>query len=623
MGNIFSCFFDGMVVCCVQLVEQYNRLCAGCPKEAFGQPQEIALAEVASILFCTFRNATLTLKKMQNQGWLIWQPGRGRGNRSVLTCLLPPADVVLGVAKEMVQRGDIKASRELIEQYQEQWTALADDFSLWMSSQFGLRVTREKENSRVDTLRLFFDHSLQGLDPIHVLLRSQTHLVKHLFDCLVRFDLVAKSIEPNLSFYWEVDETGREWTFFLRKGVLFHHGRLLTANDVCYSLQRLQGESSKHRWLTSSIVSVVAKDEYVVVITLDEPDELFLHALSKEYMSIVPRDYVEQMGEKFAQMPVGTGPFRVVRNDESMLVLEAFQPYFGGRPFLDRIEIWCVPELPEDKQMAKGLDRSQLLLPGSHGDHELEKDEISWRGLARQEQCFQYVSFNSAKEGPLRNPAFRRRMASIFSAQELCEDLKGPREPSFVWGNHGTLVAGCEAENDYAEETLKIGAECGYQGEILRLYTYPDLDHVEDAEWVQRRAKKYGVTIELIYAEPEELAMPAMLEAADMVIDSANVDERSELSLREFLYAGALSITHHLNVEQKEEVDRINRLLGRARTREEKQAHMASMMAFLHKMDTYVPLYSNRVEMLAHPRLSGVSLDAFGWVDFTRIFVKA
>ncbi|MFP3381589.1 SgrR family transcriptional regulator, partial [Bacillus sp. SIMBA_069] len=78
----------------------------------------IALAEVATRLFCTLRNATLTLKKMQKQGWLIWQPGRGRGNRSVLTCLLSPVDVVLSVAKEIVQKGEIKASRELIDQYQ-------------------------------------------------------------------------------------------------------------------------------------------------------------------------------------------------------------------------------------------------------------------------------------------------------------------------------------------------------------------------------------------------------------------------------------------------------------------------------------------------------------------------
>ncbi|MFP3381420.1 SgrR family transcriptional regulator, partial [Bacillus sp. SIMBA_069] len=61
---------------------------------------------------------------------------------------------------------------------------------------------------------------------------------------------------------------------------------------------------------------------------------------------------------------------------------------------------------------------------------------------------------------------------------------------------------------------------------------------------------------------------------------------------------------------------------GLAKTREERQAFMTRMIELLDEWHTFVPLYSNRVEMLAHPRLSGVSLDAYGWVDFTHVFVK-
>ncbi|MGG1659393.1 ABC transporter substrate-binding protein [Brevibacillus sp. NRS-1366] len=605
----------------MQLVEQYMRLCAGCAKGSLGQPQEIALAEVAAILFCTLRNATLTVKKMQSQGWLIWQPGRGRGNRSVLTCVLAPVDLILSVAKEMVQKGDIRTSRELIEQYQDEWPALAEDFSRWMSSQFGLHVTREKGNSRVDTLRLFFDRPFHGLDPIHVLLRSQTHLAKHLFDCLVRFDPVAKRIEPHLSFYWDSNDSGTEWTFFLRKGVMFHHGRVLTANDVCYSLQRLKEKQSKHRWLTASIKSIIAREEHIVVITLDEPDPFFLHALSKEYVGIVPHDYVEEMGEQFAQMPVGTGPFRVVRNDDSMIVLEAFQPYFGGRPFLDRIEIWCVPELPEGAKMNHSADPTQLLLAVTSAWRKPEPNEISWQGFTGQEQCFQYVSLNGAKVGPLRDPAFRKMLSGIISPVELRKDLKGTRERAVVWGESGPFRERDE-KSDHLAVTMHLQA-CGYKGETLLLYTYPDLDHVEDAEWIKEKCGQFGINIEIVYADPEELAKPALLEAADLVVDSANVDERSELSLREFLHADALSISHHLPSDQKAALNRLVRKMGLAKTRRERQGYMASIMELLGDMYAFVPLYSNRVEMLAHPRLSGVSLDAYGWIDFFRVFVRA
>lgn len=597
----------------VQLVEQYIRLCAARPKEAFGRPLDITLAEVAAILCCTLRNATLTLKKMQARGWLLWQPGRGRGNRSVLTLVLDPADLLLSVAKELVQTGEIRASQELLEQYGQAWPTFAQHFSRWMNIQFGARITREKGSSgRVDTLRLFFDRPFAGLDPIHVLLRSQTHLVKHLFDTLVRFDPATKRVEPHLAFYWEADEDGTRWTFYLRKGVLFHHGCTLTADDVRFSLLRLMQQSFKHRWLARSIAAVDVCDDYVVTIRLKQRDELFLQALSREQMAIVPRDYAEQMGEQFARLPAGTGPFRVVRHDDSMLVLEAFAPYFAGRPFLDRIELWCVPGMRQPEL----TEESMLVVDKAHPAYELA--DASWRDVVRQEQCFQYVSLNAAKKGPLADDAFRALVASMLSGAALRAALQGGREQAEVWGERMQQ----DTRLPDAKEAARLIAASGYRGEKLALYTYPDADHVEDAEWIREKAKEYGIVIEIRYASPEELAQPAVLQAADLVVDSANADERTELSLVEFLRAEALSITHHLDERTKAEVEQLIRQMGQTTTTEERQAVVRAIMDRLKARHLFVPLYANRIEMIAHPRLSGVSLDAYGWIDFRSVFLR-
>lgn len=599
----------------MQLVEQYIRLCAGQSVEGIGDPQDISLAEVATILFCTLRNATLTLKKMQNQGWLIWQPGRGRGNRSVLTCLLAPSDLIMTVAKELVQKGDIRSARELIAQYADSFQAIEEKFSRWINSQFGPRVMREKgSRGRVDTLRLFFNGPFSGLDPIHILLRSESHIVSHVFDSLVRFDPVTRRIEPALAFYWESSENTQQWTFYLRKGVLFHHGRQLVADDVQFSLLRLMEHSDKHRWLVAAIRSIEVKDDYVLTISLHRPDELFLQALSKEHMAIVPHDYVVQMGEQFSQMPVGTGPFRLVRNDDSMLVLEAFTPYFGGRPFLDRIEIWCVPEMTIEAQT------DETMLSVTNIEHHSDAAVHAWSEVVRLEECFQYVSLNGAKSGPLSHLAFRRLIAAIVNGQALRQDLRGPREQAVIWGGDGLFQADTKLPD--AEELAQIIKLSGYEGEALLLCTYPDPDHVEDAEWIQKRCAEFGIAIAINYTSPEELALPAVLQEADLVVDSANVDERAELSLREFLYAGALSISHHLAPCGKEEIDRSMVKLGSVQSSQERQAVVDTIMQKLAASSTFVPLYSNRIEMRAHPRLSGVRLDAYGWIDFRRIFVR-
>ncbi|MBB3110298.1 MarR-like DNA-binding transcriptional regulator SgrR of sgrS sRNA [Paenibacillus phyllosphaerae] len=69
-----------------------------------------------------------------------------------------------------------------------------------------------------------------------------------------------------------------------------------------------------------------------------------LEALCTERFSIVPEDIVEaDRGGEFARLPIGTGPFRMVENISSMLVLEANESYFEGCPHLDRIEMWVWP----------------------------------------------------------------------------------------------------------------------------------------------------------------------------------------------------------------------------------------------------------------------------------------
>ncbi|WP_238933401.1 SgrR family transcriptional regulator [Brevibacillus choshinensis] len=607
---------DESVVVSLQLVEQYVRLYTGCQDMTQGAPVDISLAEVAELLYCTHRNATLTLKKMQNQSWLRWKPGRGRGNRSVLTCLLDPSELVFTVAKELVQKGDVQASRQLISHYQLTWPQLEANYSRWMSSQFGLRVSREKGNEkRVDTLRFFVDHPFQSLDPIRVLLRSQTHLVKQLFDTLVRFDPATRTIVGQLAFYWESDEQGKEWTLYLRKGVLFHHGHQLTAEDVCYSLRRLMASPSRHRWLARSILSVQSVDEHIVRIALQTSNRLFLHALSKEYASIVPRDYVEEMGEDFAKWPVGTGPFKLSRNDESMVVLEAFQPYFAGRPYLDRVELWCVPEMREEEAEADQVKLLQSVTGAGMGPAANGRER---RGFFRREQSFQYVSLNGSKPGPLQDPSFRSTVASILSGERLRADLKGPRQPACAWGEVVPFLPEQEAQL-----SLPAVTSSGYAGEKLLLYTYPDEDHKEDAHWIQKSCARCGIAVEIVYAEPEELAQPDLLQAADMIVDSANVDERLELSLQEFVCAEALSIRHHLDERGLKEVEKHLNSLLEANAPKDREKAMTHILACLQERRTFVPLYSNRIEIEAHPHLSGISLDAYGWVDFSRVFVRA
>ncbi len=112
---------------------------------------------------------------------------------------------------------------------------------------------------------------------------------------------------PDLAKSWEISPDGREYTFSLREGVKFHHGKELDSGDVKYSIERVMNPATRsprafaYRWIDS--LHVV--DKYHVKIRLKEPFGPFLTTLTIQNCPIIPAG-VETTGTKPAP---GTGPF--------------------------------------------------------------------------------------------------------------------------------------------------------------------------------------------------------------------------------------------------------------------------------------------------------------------------
>ena len=182
---------------------------------------------------------------------------------------------------------------------------------------------------------------------------------QQLFDGLVQFDQTL-SITPALAQFWVASRDGLTWTFTLRKGVKFHHGREVTSDDVVYSFTRLldpktrsgaadhllgiQGAQDFREGRVDHVAGLAAVDRYTVRVSLTEAPVPFVSVLAVGQAKIVPRELVEQQGEAFGTQPVGTGPFRFVRWERGKeIVLAANPDYFDGPPKLARLVFRIFP----------------------------------------------------------------------------------------------------------------------------------------------------------------------------------------------------------------------------------------------------------------------------------------
>ena len=154
-------------------------------------------------------------------------------------------------------------------------------------------------------------------------------------------------VKPQLAESWDISTDGLTYTFHLRKGVKFHNGKEMVAEDVKYSLERVldQKVGSAGRGDLIMIKQVDVVDASTVKITLTEPTGPFLVNLAGRYNAVIPKDSAPT-GDTLRRTDVGTGPFMVQEFVPAQrLTLKKFADYWEkGKPYLDTLTIQVVPD---------------------------------------------------------------------------------------------------------------------------------------------------------------------------------------------------------------------------------------------------------------------------------------
>ncbi|CAM4005179.1 ABC transporter substrate-binding protein [Cohnella lubricantis] len=593
-------------------LEHFLRLYSRLGEAGVGEPFPVSREQLVDILGCTLRHVPLILRKLSERRWIDWVPGRGRGHLSSLTFRISRDQLIGLEATELLAQGRVaEAIQWMRDEVRDE--SVSARFLQLLQKHFGLVTDRTKPIA-ADTLRVPFYRPLLHLDPASVYRRSEAHLVRQTMETLLRFDPIAQRPLPHLAHHWEMKLDGAAWIFYLRRDVPFHHGRVMTAADVKYTLDRLTNPKtgSGYRSLFLELQEVIVLSDTAVQFELRRPNALFPRYLCLACASILPLDQADE--PNFSRLPIGTGPWKISRNDESLVVLEAHRAYYFGRPHLDRVEILIIPEADQENALGIIPDEEVYYYPFQKTPHNPD-----WNQVTQTESGVVFLAMNLWREGPLVDPRLRQAIDLALDRQQMIRDLGAPdREEAFGFVRR-------EQESRIRKTSLAqaaaLVAESGYSGEELRLFSYASSDFNErNTSWIRLQLSSIGIRIENHSLPLSELSCPERQREADMIFAGYVYDEDVELSLIENLESGYIRSLLEPAIAQF--VDERLRAAKQQPDQERRHQIYQEIEDRLRAERSLLFLYHEGQSTVFHPSLQGANVNVRGWVDFKDIWIR-
>ena len=287
-----------------------------------------------------------------------------------------------------------------------------------------------------------------------------------MFDNLIRHDPrdSGKTIIPDLAHSWEISKDAKTYTFFLRRGVQFHDGAELTAEDVKATFDRIakppQGISIPRSVLFRAVGEITARDKYTIQFKLFEPrsSSFMTSAFASGWNVIVRKKTLEDANynlRKVFNIP-GTGPFRSVKYVENETwVMEKNPNYWNmGLPYLDGIQFFSlIPFSPDlgSAILSNRVDYGRVVDPVTARK---AKATPGMSTTAFNQSVIQGTWVNNKKK-PLDDPRVRRALHLAFDRPVLIDvvkDVTPMRVGGFLY-----------PFSDFATPPAELSKRVGYQ----------------------------------------------------------------------------------------------------------------------------------------------------------------
>ncbi len=288
----------------------------------------------------------------------------------------------------------------------------------------------------------------QFINPLYSSINTvDSDIVSLVYSGLLKKDLNNQLI-PDLAEKFEMNDSETEYTFYLKKEVLWHDDKVLTADDIIFTYQAIVANDYKSPLKVSFEGVIIERiDDYTVKFILQEPYSAFLELLTT---GILPAHIWQQIPANAVHLadlnlkPIGTGPykFKSLTKDKNGVIhgyiLEINKKYHNQKPHIKEIAFKFSPNFIEginalNEGRVEGVDyipkeyQDKIIAPNGYNQYYLEQPQLT------------ALFFNQTQLGALGDLHVRQALAYALNKEQIISDddknfmdvIDGPMLPIF------------------------------------------------------------------------------------------------------------------------------------------------------------------------------------------------
>ncbi|WP_054704031.1 glutathione ABC transporter substrate-binding protein [Bacillus sp. JCM 19041] len=366
--------------------------------------------------------------------------------------------------------------------------------------------TQVAEND--DSIVIAVNQNFLSMDPQNTGDANSRNGQHSMFEALLGFNKEGEII-PVLAESYEVSDSGIDYTFKLREGVVFHDDTPFNAEVAKANIDRMANQENGIRANRSFqfVEEAIVNGEYELRVVLSEPYSSMLDKFATAHM--ISGESLDLSDEEIAANPIGTGPFQFVSWDQgSSLFVEAFDEYWEeGLPKVDVIEYRPTPENGTRLALLK-TGEADFIYPYPEQNLEEAENTDDFSVELTPSTIQNYVTMNTLKE-PFNDPKVRQALNHAIDNEAFVNVVKsGLGNPLDSIITQQTANYESQGLYEYDPEKAKtMLAEAGYEdGFSTTIWGNTSSENMRGMQFIQQQLNEVGVEVEVMSMEEGTLS---------------------------------------------------------------------------------------------------------------------